>query len=395
MSLRISVVLTLASLFAASVAFADPEAAPKRFSQLLEPAVHEGVLTQVQADQLEREWSNIKVGELPPNVAAEVSLTRLSSERGWLPPETASKLEARAEATLRDPDDTAVSWLNRLAALLPWLGGIALAGGALALIGSWLAKANHFVQAGAGALVTGALFYATEKAMAAHWATVSEVLAMGVAVAAAGTIIVLRDAISYKVSERVLAAVVAVAWGAEACRFDSTLVAGASAIAAGYWIQSQTALALLIGGRSKKGRALALIGAALLALGYFALFAAPKLNPTLTTLVRPYWIAALAALLSAVGVSWDWEEWLSPSRLWTVLLGIACIGWGVWVGEGLFIAAGELALVAWAYVMLLSIAKRLGWSAKVFLTGLLTLGIASGLDRYWERVVSLITLRSF
>jgi hypothetical protein len=141
---------------------------------------------------------------------------------------------------------------------------------------------------------------------------------------------------------------------------------------------------------------LAIVGASLVALGYAALLTAPLATPRLLTLVRPSSSLGASALLGSAGVSWDWEKWLSPARVWTLVVGLACAGWGVGLSEGVFVGAGGLALLAWAFVFLWDSARRfVSVPACVLLEGLLTLGIATALDRHWVQVVALLTLRSF
>ena len=68
----------------------------------------------------------------------------------------------------------------------------------------------------------------------------------------------------------------------------------------------------------------------------------------------------------------------------------------LWVPrEKLIEVLGYLRQAPKPYVMLLDLLNSFGWAARVFMAGLLTLGLASGLDRYWDRLVTVFSLKSF
>lgn len=398
---RLLLCAVLVAAFALPCLAEDPPEAksPVRFSRLLAPAVKDGVLTKAVAEKLEEEWSALKVSEVPRDQGFEEGLIQISRTRNWISTVEADALVARLAVKPTEPEGEGVSWLSKILSVLPWIGGIALAVGALAVLVTWLSNAGRPLQVLASAAGTALVLWGADRLGAASWPKVAEIFSVAGAVGILGTAALVVDALGIEPPLRFAAFVLACAWGAVACRLDSSLVAGLSAFAAAVLVGSGTAFEFATGGEGRRGSGgftLGLTGFCVVLLGYGGLIAALKLGLPVKALVRPYWTVGITGLLVSAGVSWDWSDWFSPSRLWALVLGGALVALGVVGSEGVFVGAGGLALVVWTYTTFIDVfARHLPLSWAILFTGLLTLGIAAGFDHWWRGIVALLTAVSF
>ena len=164
------------------------------------------------------------------------------------------------------------------------------------------------------------------------------------------------------------------------------------------WLRPLTALLLVhavgfgsedsVGGSWGRSWRSVAVGLGLVALGY----GARMLGPGAHFLVYPCWLVGLAAMFTGSALGWDWRSLDAGARWGTVLLAAATLGWGVAFGQGVFAAAGGVALIVWGLVSLLELVPpEAPKSLTLTLLGASLIGLTLGLESRWSSIVALVS----
>lgn len=321
------------------------------------------------------------------------ALTTKAEASALITTDEAAQLRADLDALgVPPPSEQApepMDWVSFVARWIPRVGGLALALGLLLWLGRALRRASERVRAAVSALLAGGLWLGAGAVDGAGHPTTAGALVLAGCLASAVAVAMARPGFVHRSDElKFIGGSVTLIWGAVACLLASSAAAFLAA----------AAFAVTVGGdelddwdlHSVRLRHRALLaGALLVGAAYAVRILAPE---SVALLVHPMWIVGLGAAFAGTAMGWSWRIFDEQSRWLTFALAGVSTAWGVWAEQGVFAAAGGVALVVWGFACLVEvIPRRVPESVKLMAAGAALLGLTVPIDRHWPRIVEVVS----